>query len=387
MATPSAAVAKILALTPFEIQRVGVDGLSVAKIAELAGIARSTVYNHFEDIDALLAELWAQRGIEWLDRLADAESFGRQDGAELATFDLALTEIFAVAHRMPELAQLVHETTQAWWRGRVEPDSAAEQLLAWRVGNRLGVELSLAVTPTISAANQTVALVDGLTDEPKSGSGPATSPDRSNVARPRLVADPFVDFAGEQERILLAAIKVIASHGVANASMARIARRAGVTKGMLYPRFHDLDTIVAQGFRLALIRVVDSNTRGITETGLSPEALLTVSTNSFTEDRRIWRQFRTELHIAARHNSSLASNMAEAFEATRIALAALAKNYTSEPTQVLALTQSMQATSVGWPVLFANGVPMASINLLPLFRELEHRVRAGFDLATETSSK
>ena len=377
MANPSAAVAKILALTPGEIERVGVDGLSVAKIAELADIARSTVYNHFEDIDALLAELWAQRGVEWLDRLADADSFGAQDGSELATFDLAFTEIFAVAHRMRELGQLVFENTQAWWRDRVEPDSAAEQLLAWNVGTRLGVELSLAVTPSIRAANQAIALVAGLTDGPKSAGNALAATDRSNAPRPRLVADPFVDFSGEEERILLAAIKVIAGHGVANASMARIARRAGVTKGKLYPRFNDLDTIVAQGFRLALIRVVDSNTRGITETGLSPEVLLTVSTNSFTEDRRVWRQFRTELHVAARQNLSLAQNMAEAFEATRVALAALAANYTSEPSRVMALTQSMQATSVGWPVLFANGAPLASINFLPLFSELERRVRAG----------
>jgi hypothetical protein len=69
--------------------------------------------------------------------------------------------------------------------------------------------------------------------------------------------------------------------------------------------------------------------------------------------------------------------MAEAFEATRVALAALAANYTSEPSRVMALTQSMQATSVGWPVLFANGAPLASINFLPLFSELERRVRAG----------
>jgi AcrR family transcriptional regulator len=377
MANSSAAVAKILALTPAEIERVGVDGLSVAKIAELAKIARSTVYNHFEDIDALLAELWAQRGLEWLDRLADAESFGRQDGSELATFDLAFTEIFAVAHRMPELGQLVFETTQAWWGGRVEPDSAAEQFLAWRVGTRLGVELSLGVTPSISAANKTIALVAGIVDEPKAGSRASAATARSNAPRPRLVADPFVDFAGEEERILLAAIKVIAGHGVANASMARIARRAGVTKGMLYPRFNDLDTIIAQGFRLALIRVVDSNTSSISETGLSPEVLMAISTNSFTEDRRVWRQFRTELHVAARHNPSLAANMAEAFEATRVALAELAANYTSVPSQVMALTQSMQATSVGWPVLFANGVPMASINFLPLYSELERRVRAG----------
>jgi AcrR family transcriptional regulator len=278
---------------------------------------------------------------------------------------------------MRELGQLVFETTQAWWRGRVEPDSAAEQLLAWNVGTRLGVELSLAVTPSIKAANHAIALVAGLTDGPKSAGNALAATDRSNAPRPRLVADPFVDFSGEEERILLAAIKVIAGHGVANASMARIARRAGVTKGKLYPRFNDLDTIVAQGFRLALIRVVDSNTRGITETGLSPEVLLTVSTNSFTEDRRVWRQFRTELHVAARQNLSLAQNMAEAFEATRVALAALAANYTSEPSRVMALTQSMQATSVGWPVLFANGAPLASINFLPLFSELERRVRAG----------
>ena len=375
MANPSAAVSRILSLTPAEIERAGVDGVSIANIAGLASVARSTVYNHFEDIDALLAELWAQRGVEWLDRLADSPTFGRQENSEYASFDLAFTEMFAVAHRMSELGHLVYDSTQAWWRSRVRPDSAEEQLLAWRVGVRLGVELSLSVTPSITAANQTIDLVAGLKNEPEPGPSDLASSNPGEAPRPRLVADPFVDFAGEEERILLAAIKVIAGHGVVHASMARIARRAGVTKGMLYPRFHDLGTIVNEGFKLALIRVVDSNTRGITQTGLSPEVLMAVSTNSFTEDRRVWRQFRTELHIAARQNPQLAQNMAQAFEATRVALAALAANYTSDPELVLALTQSMQATSVGWPVLFANGVPMASINFLPLYAELERSVR------------
>jgi hypothetical protein len=75
--------------------------------------------------------------------------------------------------------------------------------------------------------------------------------------------------------------------------------------------------------------------------------------------------------------------MAEAFEATRVALAELAANYTSDPDWVMALTQSMQATSVGWPVLFANGVPMAGINFLPLYSELERGARQGTEATVQ----
>lgn len=379
------ATERLLSAAVEEIAAVGVDSLAVNSISRRAGVARSTLYNHFEDTGDLLAELWVKEGAAWLDRLAHDSDFGLTE----RNLDLAMLELFAVAHRFRELGGLVRESTQLWWR-RLCSDEAGEFRAMWLVGNRLGVELSRPVTPMVDRAYLTLDFLEVLSrpnlrdkSQPRfTGTRPAAGNIIEGSTGLVLVGDPFVYFDGTDERLLLAAIKVIANHGVANASIARIARRAGVTKGSVYPRFADAKSIVSRGFALSLARVVTANTQSLIEVGLGPDTLTEVALNALTPEREIWRDFRTELHVAARRNAELAAEMAGAFELTRLALSSVAENFTSDPEYVYALTQSMQATSLGWPLLFANGVDLTRVDYPLLFGEL-----AGFVLANETRSR
>jgi AcrR family transcriptional regulator len=372
------AVDRLLLAAVDEIVAVGVDAFSITSIARRAGVARSSLYNHFEDSSDIFAELWARHGEDWLERLATDPEFGgsRADQTE-ANFDIAMLELFAVAHRFKELHALVCESSASWW-SRLTVDEPTKLKLLWSLGNRVGIELSRPVTPKIAEAYKTFGLLrhlENLREQPADQKSATESSTSANAAgQLNLVQDPFLDFETEDERLLLAAIKVIANHGVANASIARIARRAGVTKGSVYPRFHDAKAIVSRGFALSLGRVVEANTQSLLDVGFTPETLTEVALNALKPERQIWRDFRTELHVAARRNPELASEMAAAFEVTRLALGNVAKNYTRDPEEIYALTQSMQATSVGWPVLFANGVDLTRVNYPLLFTELARYV-------------
>jgi AcrR family transcriptional regulator len=379
------AVDRLLLAALEEIAAVGVDAFAVTSVARRAGVARSSLYNHFEDSGDIFAELWVRYGETWLEGLATDPEFGstRADQGK-ANFDTAMLELFAVAHRFSELHVLVRESSAHWW-ARLAADEPTKLKLLWSLGNRIGIELSRPVTPEIVEAYKTFGLLEhleNLREVPAIATQPASnSRQRKPADQLALVQDPFIEFENEDERLLLAAIKVIANHGVVNASIARIARRAGVTKGSVYPRFQDAKVIVSRGFALSLVRVVAANTQSLIEVGFTPETLTEVALNALTEERRVWRDFRTELHVAARRNPELAQEMAAAFELTRLALSSIAENYTRDSGEIYALTQSMQATSVGWPVLFANGIDLTKVNYPLLFAELARYVLSPAALA------
>jgi AcrR family transcriptional regulator len=369
-----------------ELAAVGVDAFAITSVAKRAGVARSSLYNHFEDSSDIFAELWARHGDTWLEKLTTDPDFGstRAERGQ-ANFDIAMLELFAVAHRFSELHALVCESSASWW-ARLAADEPTKLKLLWSIGNRIGIELSRPVTPEIVEAYKTFGLLEhleNLREVPASATQPNSNSKQHKPAEQLdLVQDPFIAFENEDERLLLAAIKVIANHGVANASIARIARRAGVTKGSVYPRFHDAKVIVSRGFALSLTRVVAANTQSLIQVGLTPETLTAVALNALTPERQIWRDFRTELHVAARRNPELAAEMAAAFELTRLALSTVAENYTRDPAEIYALTQSIQATSVGWPVLFANGIDLTEVNYPLLFAELARYVLSRAALAS-----
>lgn len=62
----------ILAAAEETIVERGLTDTGIAEIAARAGVAVGTVYNHFEDREALLAALMAERGRELLGRLDEA---------------------------------------------------------------------------------------------------------------------------------------------------------------------------------------------------------------------------------------------------------------------------------------------------------------------------
>jgi AcrR family transcriptional regulator len=84
------------------LERVGAAGLSLRQVAERAGLSRQAPYNHFEDKEALLAEL-VRAGFE---RLADALAAAGEPGQERA-LERAADAYIACAQRAPALFRMM----------------------------------------------------------------------------------------------------------------------------------------------------------------------------------------------------------------------------------------------------------------------------------------
>src|ERR1700722_9297460 len=71
----------------------------------------------------------------------------------------------------------------------------------------------------------------------------------------------IVDHAKRREEIALGACKVVASRGFEQATVARIARGAGYTTGMVAHYFESKQDIILAALRLMLLRVEERLTR------------------------------------------------------------------------------------------------------------------------------
>jgi AcrR family transcriptional regulator len=71
----------------------------------------------------------------------------------------------------------------------------------------------------------------------------------------------IVDHAKRREEIALVACKVVADHGFEQATMARIARAAGYTTGMVAHYYESKQDIILAALRLILLRIEERLTR------------------------------------------------------------------------------------------------------------------------------
>jgi TetR/AcrR family transcriptional repressor of bet genes len=71
----------------------------------------------------------------------------------------------------------------------------------------------------------------------------------------------IVDHAQRREEIALVACKVVADHGFEQATMARIARAAGYTTGMVAHYYESKQDIILAALRLILLRIEERLTR------------------------------------------------------------------------------------------------------------------------------
>jgi AcrR family transcriptional regulator len=82
--------------------------------------------------------------------------------------------------------------------------------------------------------------------------------------------------SASRERILSAALSIVAERGYAGFSVAAVARRAGVATGSVYRHFPAKADLVAEVFRTASRREVDAVARAATLEGTAAEAVAAV---------------------------------------------------------------------------------------------------------------
>lgn len=292
------------------IVQEGIDQISVSNITSIAKATRPTFYSLFGNIDGLLADIWLINGQWFLDNLASPdfrlEVCEPQDQSRM----IALLEIFTVSHRISEVAEVVEPLVKRWWKEQTKLDNYSQLKLAWLTGQRIGSWLTYPIEPKSLLASFVGPIIRGLGEKARSTVLPL-----KQVKLPAL-RDPQISDQSIENQLLDSAIRVISRVGVAKASMTRISRNAKVTTGSMYPRFKNHDDLILASFARAIALVVEENFAQIKPEGFSPDDFGLVTTAGLLDDRKVWRNFRVEMHLAGRVNRRLAENIREALTQT-----------------------------------------------------------------------
>jgi AcrR family transcriptional regulator len=339
----------------------GIDHTNVSDIASSSGVSRPTFYTYFGDMNGFYAEIWLRYGQEWL--------AGQVDGSEALdpNVDQVLLEIFSACRRIPEVFEVVQPDFERWWVEQTEGNAVRAQRLVWQLGFKLGYKLSKRVTPKAELGLPIVGflnLPNNVMELPlAAGLGVVTS-EMLPPMEGLTLEDESVDAA-----LTMAAIEVIASSGVAAASMTRIARRARVSTGSVYPRFKNAEELVQKSFVTAIKGIVGKNVAVLAARGLGiDEYALTVNAG-YGENRRVWRNFRTEMHLEAAHNPELAKFLEGGFET--------AAKFLEDSFIKFGMSKDI-ATSVAW-FLHAHAIGLSLIfKVLPEIANYDYRIMARY---------
>ena len=341
------------------IVEVGIDQISVSQITQLAKATRPTFYSLFGNVDGLLADIWLMNGSWFLNNLSDPEfRFEVSDPAAQARMT-ALLEIFTVSHRISEVSEVVEPMATAWWKSITAKDNYAQLKLSWLAGQRLGSWLTLPVEPKALLAGFAGPIILNLGDKARS-----TTLALKQIKLPPL-SDPKVADGSIENQLLDSAIKVISRVGVARASMTRISRNAQVTTGTMYPRFKNHDELILASFARAISSVVEENFAQIKPEGFSADDFGLVTSAGLLENRKVWRNFRVEMHLAARVNRKLAKSIRDALTVTneRVGLGLGLLPISKSEREAVAFL--VHAIGIGLAVLLNAGVRVD---------ELDHRI-------------
>lgn len=337
----------------------GIDHTSVSDVATVSGVSRPTFYTYFGDMNGFYAEVWLRYGQEWL----DAQIEGSEQLAP--AIDQALLEIFSACRRIPEVFEVVQPDFERWWHTQTDSGAMASQRLVWNLAFTLGYKLSRKVTTKSDFGLPIVSFLelpdDALSLPFLSGLGkvdPSLLPPMEGLTR--------IDDSVESS-LTLATKEVIATSGVAAASMTRIARRARVSTGTVYPRFKNSETLIQTSFSKAISNIVGKNVAIVASRGLGiDEYALTVNAG-FGENRKVWRNFRTEMHIEAAHNPELAKFMEGGFET--------AAKFLEDSFLEFGIPQQL-ATPIAW-FLHSHAIGLSIIySVLPEIDQIDYRIMA-----------
>jgi len=346
----------------------GIDKVTVADIVTVSGHSRPTFYSYFGDVNGLLAEIWIKHGRARLD--SEIYSLGQADQRAQHDVDLdrTLLQIMCVAHRIPEVAEVVLPDFSSWFANLTKGNRYIELRTAWILAVQIGISMSVHVDPENRQAEAVLPILRQMPDN-MDGSllllGLGEMP-HFPEAEPVLETPDSVE-----EQIMRATIEIIANSGVDAASVARIARRCRVSTGTIYPRFGTSDDLLEKAFDASIRDVVSGNLRQARTTGFGFDQYGLTVASGFGENRRIWRDYRLEMHLAALHNSKLCDLMKPGFEVSRKMLVdsinsvPILGKRVSQP-----LSYLMQVLALGLSILHNLGLPLKNMDHRIVVRHL-----------------
>ena len=339
----------------------GIDRTSVSDVAATSGVSRPTFYTYFGDMNGFYAEAWLRFGREWL----DAQIIGAEPIA--ADVDQVLLEIFSASRRIPEVMEVVQPDFERWWTDQTQGNPIAAQRLVWQLGFLLGYKLAKRVSPKAELGLPIAGFLNLPDDCMKlpflAGLGEVTP-----ELLPPMAGLSVIDETVES-KLTMAAIEVIATSGVAAASMTRIARRARVSTGTVYPRFKNAETLIETSFTSAIETIVKRNVDVASERGLGIDQYALTVNAGYGENRKVWRNFRIEMHLEAAHNILLAKFMESGFEnATEFLRGSFIE---------FGMSKEM-AKSIAW-FLHSHAIGISLVyNVLPEVKDIDYRIMARY---------
>ena len=227
---------------------VGRDHLTMSMIAKDAEVSRGTLYNKFEDVDGVLAEVWLEVGALWLSELESNAESNLPDQLQRC-----LAQCITVAPRVPAILEVVEEDVMRAFRSAGSKGRASEVRWAWAMALALGQRFA-EQSKLVFNFEMMKTFSDLISQMPDDWPGEFT-PVEYNYGPLKIQGSEDEKY----ERILSSAISAITRSGIANTSMMRICRSARVSPASVTPRFPTYEDVVVEAFNRLVEAVVHEN--------------------------------------------------------------------------------------------------------------------------------
>ena len=341
------------------VAELGIDQATTSDIIRKAAVSRPTFYSYFDDVSGLMADCWVHGGRDWFEALLWARL---PEGFENTAEHKAYVDILMSASRTPELAEVVQPSMASHWDRQRKCSEAEQVRRMWALGTRLGMTATAPVMPEVLTLDKFVSGLELIPDdiEPTAENAHALKVGEPLVTEPSL-ADPD-DVAA---RLVTAVVRVVSSSGVAKASMTRVCRAAGVTTGSAKPRFNTMADLMSRGYEYAVMEVARQNTEQASTVfgGVTPiQAYVRLVNASLHPNRKAWRRYRQEMHLASRVNGTIRAQMSDSIQRVNEVLVNSLREANVNESIIDVSIRVNQAQSVGFSLLDDLGFPVRELN-------------------------
>ena len=350
------------------IAEKGIDNVTVQYVSDKAQSSRPTFYSYFGDINGLLAETWIFKAPMWLADISNPLVSPSKLTKHEQRRHLAMSEILAASHRIPEVLEVVQPVIAEWW-SKYEKQSEIEKLqVMWLVAERLGVSITNDVDPLVRSAEFIEPAIAAI------GSFKIQKIE-SKATMPMLVGHETSDETMDM-KLLSSTIDVISRGGVNAASMARVARRAQVSTGVMYPRFSGIDSLVENSFEHAISGVISENFTTIGSRGFDEDDFGILIMAGLQPTREVWRNFRIEIHLGAKGRPSLSKRIQANLRETNEKVASKLAPVKRQELATGPVPYLMHAVGIGFAVLLNAGVPVNKVDHRVITKALTQLINA-----------
>jgi AcrR family transcriptional regulator len=298
-----------------EIQRVGIDQLSLRDVSHAAGLTHGATYARFEDADELLIDLWNSTLRERLQAMFELSISAAQDPSaktvgELFELlrnadarDLAAIELLLTSRRNP----ILREECESFIQNYLELDEGTtgdsraifsrSVLLFGTMMARLYSDSHFGVDENYNNAFEKL-LIESLSVSPSEiDVVDLHSPDRPDI-RAR-----FHEGDSLRADLAYATFRVVGRSGYTGATISRIARRANCSPAAIYKSHQSKEDLVVGTFVdiLGTQRMNLADVANILDGTFLAEAMNSES----SEESELRRNFVLELFLAAGHHDKI----------------------------------------------------------------------------------